>query len=180
MSSTKRQSATPRGIQGRGLEADDYRYLSPIGVLHHPLIIAFSSLVLVFALIQRQPLSEALAEAAELGWRFELDISFDEESGATGGDLPPVKGRCSSPSWGTGSLTRVDCLNHLLRFSMMGIWETEIMSLIPVRPFAPSEANRSYQTRLEVSRRHGTGVISDHKNRLSSSRSRSPPRRETV
>lgn len=49
--------------------------------------------MLVFALIQRQPLSEALAEAAELGWRFELDISFDEESGATGADLQPVKGR---------------------------------------------------------------------------------------
>lgn len=112
------------------------RYLSPIGVLHHPLIVAISALVLVFALVERRTLTEALAEAAELGWKFGLDISFNEESGATGTDLQQVKGKILVPSrWVDRSPTRTDCLNHLLRFSQMGIWETEIMSLLPVRPF---------------------------------------------
>jgi hypothetical protein len=47
---------------------------------------------LVLALDLGGSVPEALGMASELGWRFGLDVHFDEAVGAVGPDLAEVKG----------------------------------------------------------------------------------------
>jgi hypothetical protein len=65
---------------------------SPLPVLHSVSIIAFMSLVIIFALVERLPIVEATRLAAELGWRFGLNIDLDANDGAVGSDLAEIEG----------------------------------------------------------------------------------------
>lgn len=67
------------------------RYSSPLPILHPAPILAFSTLVLLVALLERIPLSRATAVGSELAERFGVDIHFDEEEGAKGPDLADVR-----------------------------------------------------------------------------------------
>lgn len=67
------------------------RYSSPLPILHPAPILAFSTLVLLIALLERTSLSRATAVGSELSERFGLDIQFDEKEGAKGPDLAEVK-----------------------------------------------------------------------------------------
>ncbi|GFZ47267.1 hypothetical protein JCM24511_05010 [Saitozyma sp. JCM 24511] len=69
---------------------------SPLAVLHPPQILAFAAFVLVLALDLAGSVPEALVMASELGWRFDLDVHFDEANGAVGPDLAEVEGRRSA------------------------------------------------------------------------------------
>jgi hypothetical protein len=69
----------------------DCRYSSPLPILYPAPILAFSTLVLLIALLERIPLSRAAGVGSELAERFGLDIRFDEEEGAKGPDLADVK-----------------------------------------------------------------------------------------
>ena len=69
----------------------DCRYSSPLPILHPTPILAFSTLVLLIALLERIPLSRAAAVGSELAERFGMDIHFDEKEGAKGPDLADVK-----------------------------------------------------------------------------------------
>lgn len=67
-----------------------------MAVLHPPQILAFAAFVLVLALDLAGSVPEALVMASELGWRFDLDVHFDEANGAVGPDLAEVEGRRSA------------------------------------------------------------------------------------
>lgn len=75
------------------------RFLSPLPVLHPAPILAFSTFVIIAALIGRIPLSAATRMTSELADRFGLDMRFSEANGVTGDDLEPVK---RTPFWCLG------------------------------------------------------------------------------
>lgn len=64
---------------------------SPLSILHAVPILAFSTLVLIFALVERIPIENATRLAAEIGWKFDLNIRLDEEAGAVGDDLQEIE-----------------------------------------------------------------------------------------
>lgn len=73
------------------VHADIVSYSSPLPILHTAPILAFSTLVLLIALLERIPLSRATAVGSELANRFGLDVDFDEREGAKGPDLADIK-----------------------------------------------------------------------------------------
>jgi hypothetical protein len=77
--------------------------------------------------------------ASELGWKFGLDIAFDEEMGAVGPDLAEVQGTyvaCSRPP--NVGLKVVAFLRQFLDYTRQGLIDETLENAIPVRLVAPS------------------------------------------
>ncbi|KAK4685715.1 hypothetical protein P7C73_g4427, partial [Tremellales sp. Uapishka_1] len=104
---------------------------SPLCILHHSIIIAYSLLALLFGVLDRIPMSQAFALAAELAWKFDLNIEFDEQGGAIGSDQGQVQ----------------DCLERIKDFCKLGLIDPKLTRHIIPEPDSPTP---SFRRRLVV------------------------------
>lgn len=95
-------------------------HFTPLPVLHHPLILSYTILLLNLALILQLPLSEAHLVASEISYRFDLavNLDMDPETGkgkVIGDDLEEVK-QCVDEflGWCKDGLIDQYLLDHIL------------------------------------------------------------------
>lgn len=101
--------------------------LSPIGILHTECVLAFAVFVLILQMVEQVGEAEALAVAAEIGGRFDLDVEFDEVEGAKGEDLQAVKGGF----WRVVVLI-VDALRQYVEYCQSGLIDPGLLQYIKV------------------------------------------------
>ncbi|EIW66041.1 hypothetical protein TREMEDRAFT_35438 [Tremella mesenterica DSM 1558] len=90
--------------------------LTPLSILFPASVIAFAALILVVSIVEEIPLSKAYSWAGEVGWKFHLEVEFDEEVGVKGEDLEIVK----------------QCVESILEYSKQGLLDQNLISFIPV------------------------------------------------
>ncbi|RXK37444.1 hypothetical protein M231_05267 [Tremella mesenterica] len=109
--------------------------LTPLSVLFPASVIAFAALILVVSIVEEIPLSRAYSWGGEVGWKFHLEVEFDEEVGVKGEDLEIVK----------------QCVESILEYSKQGLLDQNLISFIPPETHSTQKYERNFRSPLKPS-----------------------------